>query len=194
MSQYLNDPLVFLIDITFGLYVTVVLLRFLFQLFRVDFYNPVSRLIVKITNPPLQVLRRIAPGIGKIDISSIILMLVVQYISFILITLVIGAQFLPIALLALSAVEIINYTFNIFIFSIIILAVLSWISSPYHHQYNPVARILDQLTQPVMWPLRNLIPPTSGIDLSPMLATIGLFFFKLLIIPPLRDVAGSIPA
>ncbi len=192
MGQYLNDPLIFLIEVVFGLYVTVVLLRFLFQLFGVDFYNPICRLVVKITNPPLRFLRPIVPGIGKIDVSSIILMLTVQYVSFILITLIIGAKFLPVALLALSAVEIINHTFNIFIFSVIILAIFSWISSPY--QYNPVVQILHQLTQPVMRPIQKLMPPVSGIDLSPMLALIGLFFFKLLIIPPLRGLAGYIPA
>ncbi len=191
MSQYLNDPLVFLIEVIFGLYVTVALMRFLFQLFSVDFYNPISQLVVKITNPALRVLRPIAPGIGKVDVSSIILMLAVQYLSFVFITFVIGAKFLPVALLAFSVVEIINHAFNIFIFSIIILAVFSWISSP--HQYNPIVQILDQLTQPIMRPARKLMPSVSGIDLSPMVALIGLFFFRLLIVPPLRDLAGRIP-
>ncbi len=191
MGQYLNDPLVFLVETIFGLYVTVVLLRFLFQLFSVDFYNPISQLIVEITNPPLRILRRIVPARGRIDISSIILMLVVQYVSFTLITLIVGAKFLPAALLMFSAIEIINHMFNIFIFSIIILAVFSWLSSPY--QYSPIIQTLVQLTRPVMRPARRLIPPMSGIDLSPMLALIGLFFFKLLLIPPLRDLAGRIP-
>ncbi len=191
LGQYLNDPLVFLVETIFGLYVTVVLLRFLFQLFSVDFYNPISQLIVEITNPPLRILRRIAPGRGKIDISSIILMLAVQYVSFTLITLIVGAKLLPVALLMFSAIEIINHMFNIFIFSIIILAVFSWLSSPY--QYSPITQILAQLTRPVMRPARRLIPPMSGIDLSPMLALIGLFFFKLLLISPLKDLAGHIP-
>lgn len=189
--QYLNDPLVFLIEVIFGLYVTAVLLRFLFQLLGVDFYNPISQFIVKITNPPLRALRPITPTIGKVDISSIILMLAVQYVSFTFITLIIGTQFLPVALLAFSAIEIINHTFNIFIFSIIILAIFSWISSP--HQYNPAVQVLYQLTRPIMQPVRKLMPPVSGIDLSPMLALIGLFFFRLLIIPPLRELARHIP-
>lgn len=190
MNNYLNEPLVFLIEIIFGLYITVVMLRFFFQLLRVDFYNPVSQAIVKVTNPPLRILRRIIPSIGKIDTSSLLLMLVLQYISFILIMLIVGAQFLPVTLLYLSLVELFNHAFNIFIFSIILLAILSWISSPYHH--NPLAPLLDQLTRPVMRPARRLLPPMGGIDLSPMIVLIALFFFKLLLIPPLQDLARHI--
>lgn len=190
MNNYLSDPLVFLVEILFGLYITVVMLRFLFQLLRVDFYNPISQAIVKVTNPPLRMLRRIIPSIGKVDTSSIVLMLALQYISLILITLIVGASFLPLTLLYLSAVELLNHAFNIFIFSIIILAILSWISSPY--QQNPLAPILGQLTQPIMRPVRKLLPPMGGIDLSPMLALIALFFFKLLIIPPLQDIGRYI--
>jgi len=190
MNNYLSEPLVFLVEILFGLYITVVMLRFLFQLLRVDFYNPVSQTIVKVTNPPLRILRRAIPSIGKIDTSSVILMLVLQYLSFILIMLIVGAQLLPLALLFLSIVELMNHAFNIFIFSIIILAVLSWVSSPY--QQNPIAPLLEQLTRPVMRPVRRLIPPMSGIDLSPMVALIALFFFKMLLIPPLQGLARHI--
>ncbi|NOR41553.1 MAG: YggT family protein, partial [Gammaproteobacteria bacterium] len=135
MNNYLSGPLAFLIEILFGLYITVVMLRFLFQLLRVDFYNPISQAIVKVTNPPLRLLRRVIPSIGKIDTSSLILMLALQYLSLILIVLIAGAHFLPVMLLFLSLVELLNHAFNIFIFSIIILAILSWVSSPY--QQNP---------------------------------------------------------
>ena len=190
MSNYLNEPLVFLIDVLFGLYILVVMLRFLFQLFRVDFYNPLSQAIVKVTNPPLRQFRRLIPSIGKIDTSSLVLMLILQYIALVLKSLVIGIKLLPLALLYLSIIELLNMVFNVFIFSIIILAVLSWVSSPYHH--NPVAPLLEQLTRPVMKPVRKVLPPMGGIDLSPMLAIIALFFFKLLLIPPLQDIARYI--
>jgi YggT family protein len=190
MNNYLNEPLVFLIDVLFGLYILVVMLRFLFQLIRVDFYNPLSQAIVKVTNPPLRQLRRIIPSIGKTDTSSLVLMLVLQYIALVLKSLVIGIKLLPVTLLYLSVVELISMVFNVFIFAIIILAVLSWVSSPYHQ--NPIAPLLEQLTRPVMRPARKILPPMGGIDLSPMLAIIALFFFKLLLIPPLQDIARYI--
>jgi len=188
---YLNEPLIFLVEILFGLYILVVMLRFLFQLMRVDFYNPVSRAIVTITNPPLRALRRFVPSMGKIDTSSIVLMLSLQYLSLAIISWIVGAPLLPVALLLLSLVELLNLVFNVFIFSIVVLAVLSWFASPYHH--NPLASLLEQLTRPVMRPARRLLPPAGGLDLSPMLVIIGLFFLKLLLIPPLRDLARHIP-
>ncbi len=190
MNNYLTDPLVFLVEVIFGLYVIVVLLRFLFQLLRVDFYNPISQAIVKVTNPPLRIMRRVIPSIGKIDTASIVLMLVVQFTGFALINLISGGAFLPLTLLAYSAVEIMNHTFNIFIFSIIILAILSWVSPGQYN--NPIAGILNQLTNPLMQPARRLIPPMGGLDLSPMLVIIALFFFKLLIIPPLHHAVRLI--
>lgn len=190
MNQYLNEPLTFLIDVLFGIYILVVMLRFLFQLMRVDYNNPVSQAIVMVTNPPLRVLRRLIPSIGKIDTSSIILMLLLQFISITLIFMLKGIPFLPLTYLMLSIIELVNLTFNVFIFSIIILAVLSWVSTPYHH--NPLAMVLEQLTRPLIKPARRLIPPTGGIDLSPMLVLVGLFFLKLLLIPPLQDLAKLI--
>ena len=87
MNNYLSDPIVFLVEILFSLYIMVVMLRFLFQLVRADFNNPISQFIVTLTNPLLRPLRRIIPSVGKIDMSSIVLMLLLQYLSLSLITL-----------------------------------------------------------------------------------------------------------
>lgn len=191
MNQYLNEPMIFLIEVLLGLYILIVMLRFLFQLMRVDFYNPLSQAIVTATSPPLRLLRRFIPSIGKVDTSSMVLMLTVQFISFSLISWIVGAPFLPLALLALSIVELLNLTFNVFIFSIVILAILSWVSASY--QQNPLVPILEKLTRPLIRPARKILPPMGGLDLSPMLAMIGLIFLKLLFIPPLQNLARHIP-
>ena len=191
MGQYLDEPFTFLIDVLFGLYILVVMLRFLFQLFKVDFYNPVSQTIVKFTNPPLRILRRFIPSIGKIDTSSIVLMLLLQFTALSLVFLIRGTPFLPLAILALSAIQLIDLIFNVFIFSVIIIVILSWFGAAGYH--NPLAVLLDQFTRPLMRPVRRLLPPAGGIDFSPMLLIIGLIFLKLLLIPPLRDAALHIP-
>ena len=191
MGQYLNEPFTFLIDVLFGLYILIVMLRFLFQLFKVDFYNPISQAIVKFTNPPLRILRRFIPSIGKIDASSIVLMLTLQFIAFSLIFLIQGVPFLPLAILLLSLAELLNLVFNIFIFSVIILAVLSWFGAASYH--NPLAILLEQLTRPVLNPVRRRLPTAGGIDFSPMLVIIGLIFLKLLLIPPLQGLVRHIP-
>lgn len=188
--NYLDQPLIFLIEVLFGLYITVVLLRFLFQLVRANFYNPIAQAIVTLTNPPLRILRRVVPGIGKIDTSSLVLATGLQLIATSLINLIAGGAFLPLTLLFLCLVEILNHFFNIYIFSIIILAILSWVSSS--HPPNPLASILMQITNPLMRPARRILPPVGMFDLSPVLVIIALFFLKLLIIPPLHDLARII--
>ena len=70
---YLTQPAVFLVQVLFGLYATLVVLRFLLQLTRADFYNPISQFIVKATRPLLNPLRRVIPGVSGIDLASLVL-------------------------------------------------------------------------------------------------------------------------
>ena len=75
---YASNAGVFLVDTVIGLYTLLVLLRFLFQLTRADYYNPISQLVVRLSNPPLVQLRRLVPGIGGIDTAAIVLLLVLE--------------------------------------------------------------------------------------------------------------------
>ena len=72
-GDYLTQPAVFLVQVLFGLYATLVVLRFLLQLMRADFYNPVSQFIVRATKPLLNPLRRVIPGVSGMDIASLVL-------------------------------------------------------------------------------------------------------------------------
>ncbi|MEN8177045.1 MAG: YggT family protein [Pseudomonadota bacterium] len=187
-SNYLTNPLVFLIQTLFGLYILAVLLRFILQLVRADFYNPVSQFLVKITTPPLKILRRIIPGFGGIDLSALILVWGLKYLELLLIILVSGATINLWGPLLWSIPELIELVINIFLFAILIQVILSWINPG---TYNPVSTLIYNLTEPVMRPARNLLPPISGLDLSPMLVMIGLVLLKMLLLPPLRAITGS---
>ncbi|MFZ9039964.1 MAG: YggT family protein, partial [Gammaproteobacteria bacterium] len=83
-SGYLLSPLMLIINTLFDLYILLVLLRFLFQMLRADFYNPVSQFIVKLTTPPLKILRRVIPSVGGQDAASIVLCLLLIYAKFLL--------------------------------------------------------------------------------------------------------------
>lgn len=185
----LSNAGVFLISTIFGLYILAIMLRFILQMVRADFYNPVSRFIVKVTNPPLKPLRRIIPGVAGIDMASVLFMLVLQMLEFYIITLFRhfpAPDILGLALYAL--VELVSLSFYIFLFSIFILALLSWINPG---QYNPVSNLLHQISEPVLRPARRMLPPMSGMDLSPMLAMVGLWLIKLLLLDPLGHWAQS---
>ena len=187
-SNYLTNPAVFLIQTLFGLYILAVLLRFLLQLVRADFYNPISQFLVKVTAPPLKILRRIIPGFGGVDLASLLLIWGLKYIELLLIIIVTGMTANVFAPLLWAIPELVELLFNIYLFGVLIQVILSWINPGAH---NPVSALLYSLTEPVMRPARNILPPVSGLDLSPMLVMIGLVLLKMLLLPPLRVITGS---
>ena len=89
-----------------------------------------------------------------------------------------------VGLFILSAAELLALLVNVFLFAIIIQAILSWVSPG---TYNPVTGLLHQLTEPVLRPAKRIIPPVSGLDLSPMAAIIVIYLFVLLFVQPLLD-------
>ncbi len=177
MGSNLTSATAWLISALFSMYILAVMLRFLFQWVRADFSNPISQFIYKVTNPPLMPLRRFIPSYRGLDIAALLLLIVLQCLEFFTIGLLPG-QPLPgfpgIVLWAVAA--LLAVWINIYIYGIIILAVVSWINPM---GYNPVVGLISQLTNPIMRPIRNLIPPMSGLDLSPVFALLILFFVKM---------------
>jgi YggT family protein len=188
-GSYFANAGVFLIDTMFGIYILAVMLRFFLQLVRADFYNPLCQAIVTVTNPPLKPLRRIVPPMGKIDTSSIVLLLLLQIISSYLVFFFLGVGPNFAGVLISAVAELINKAIYLFIFAIVIQIVVSWISPG---TYNPIIGVIDTLTAPIMRPARNALPPMGGIDLSPMLVIIGLTLSAMLVVAPLRDLGRSL--
>jgi YggT family protein len=186
-NSYVANPLEFLINTLFSLYILTVMLRFLLALVRADFYNPVSQFLVKVTNPPLIPLRRIIPSVGKVDTSALLLMLILQMIALALIAGLRGSQISLGGLLILSIAELLGLILNVFLFAILIQVIMSWINPG---AYNPALSIIYSLTEPVLRPCRRLVPPLSGIDLSPLVALIAIQLAKMLLLPPLYQFAA----
>lgn len=180
MNSYFTNPLEFLISTLFSLYILAVMLRFLLGMVRADFYNPISQFLVKITNPLLVPLRKIIPGTGKIDVAAIILMLVLQLIMLAIIVALRGVTPPLLGLLLTAIGTLVILAINVFLFAIIVQVIISWVNPG---SYNPVNGLLSSLTAPVLRPIQRLLPPMSGIDLSPLFALIGLQVLKMLIQP-----------
>ncbi len=174
-----DNPLVFLFETLFDLYIIVLMLRFLLQQVRADFYNPVSQFIVKATAPVLNPARKVIPGIGGIDVATIIVIIVFIAIKIFIIALLSGYSPTLVALLVTGIRDFITLALNIFIFAIVIHAILSWINPD---PYNPVSGILFSITRPVLEPLRRVIKPIGGLDLTPLVALIGLMFLERLVV------------
>ncbi len=188
-SSYMSDPIIFLIDTLFSLYILAVLLRFLLQWCGADFYNPISQFLVKVTHPPLKILRRFVPSIGKIDTSALILVLVLQMIADFSILLLKGVTINIGALTILSITQLISLLINVMVFAVFARALLSWINQG---AFDAAASILATLTEPLLDLCRKVIPSMGGIDLSPLAALLLLQLAKMVILPPLHELANLI--
>ncbi|MDD1623189.1 MAG: YggT family protein [Methylococcaceae bacterium] len=188
-STYMTDPIIFLIDSLFSLYILAVLLRFLLQWCGADFYNPISQFLVKITHPPLRILRRFVPSIGKIDTSSLILILALQMFADFSILMLKGVTINIGALTILSITQLISLLINVFVFAVFARAILSWMNPG---TFNAAASILATLTEPLLDICRKIIPDLGGLDLSPLVALLLLQLAKMVILPPLHELASLI--
>ena len=181
----------FLIGTIFSIYISLVMIRFLLAIVRADFYNPISQTIVRFTNPPLVLLRRIIPPVGRIDTSAIVLMLILQLLELWLRTFIIGHPVPVTALFVLAIFELIKLTIWVYIIALILQAIMSWINPGMYQMQNPMVSILHQLTAPIMKPIRNMLPRTGMIDFSPMLAIIGLYVLLIIVNGILRSLIGG---
>jgi YggT family protein len=187
---YFSEAIRFLITVVFDLYILAVMLRFLLQLVRADFYNPISQFLVTVTNPPLRPLRRFIPGYRGVDLASVVLMLLLKAVEIALISLAIYGRVPGIAgLFIISFAELLNLIIYIFIFAILIQVIISWVNPG---AYNPATVLLYRLTEPLLRPARRLLPPISGLDLSPLLVFIVLQLTIILIIKPLIHLGGTL--
>jgi len=181
---YFSDAGLFLVDTVLGLYTLIVLLRFLLQLTRADFYNPLSQFIVKATNPPLTRLRRIVPGLWGIDLAAVVLLLVLEGLRLSLTVLMLGHTPNLAGVVVLSIAELMKLTVYVIVFCIFVRAMLSWVSGGVHH---PIARLLGSFTDPLLAPARRLLPATGGLDLSPIIVFFALMLVLKLLVQPLLD-------
>lgn len=183
--NFLMNPAIFLIDTLVSLYIFALLLRFLFQWMDADYYNPISQFLIKITHPPLRMLRRFIPSVGRVDTASLVLMLGLQMLGGYLIFLLQDTSLTFPALTVWAFVQLLDLLFNVYFFAIIIRAVLSWVNPG---SYNPAVSLLYSLTEPLLRIGRRLLPPVGGIDLSPLIPLIGIQLAKMLVLPPLQQL------
>ena len=182
----LTDIFVYLVYVFFGLYLMVMLLRFLLQLTRADFYNPISQTLVKLPNPLVIPLRRILPGYGGIDLASLLVALILQMLMIaLLVALQTGALLPVLPLVMASLIGLAAYLVKIYFFAILAMIILSWIAQGGN---NPALRLLFQLTEPVMAPFRKVLPPMGGLDLSPIFVFILINIIQI----ALGHLAGSL--
>jgi len=164
---------VFLVDTLFSLYLMVVILRLWLQMVQADFYNPLSQFVVKATHPIVGPLR----SIGRFDTATFVLAVAVCALKLITLGLMFGGSLNPVGIAILSVIGVIKETLSLMFWVLLLRAILSWVSQG----QSPVDYVLYQLTEPFLAPIRKVIPPLGGLDLSVLIAIIALQFLQLLI-------------
>lgn len=167
----------FLIQTLFDMYAYIVLARVLLQAVRADFYNPVSQFVVKATDPLLRPLHRILPT-RPLDIGGLLVFFLVVFIKLGLLIFMLAKQQLGIAdWMFASLLSAVGLVIGFYIYAIFMLVIFSWIQPG---TFNPLSLILHQITEPLMAPVRKIIPATGGIDWAPMVVLLLLYLVKIL--------------
>ena len=168
----------YLVSTLISLYVTAIMLRLLLQWVRADFYNPVCQFLVKVTNPVLVPLRRVIPSIGRLDTASVVLMLVLESVGVWFMSLFAPLSWGVPEIILFAVVSLVAMLLWTYFILIIAEVILSWVGQHFRH---PIVPLIYQLTGPVLRPIRRIIPPIAGIDLSPLFALVVIRFLLLLI-------------
>lgn len=184
----LIEPVIFVIQTLGSLYLIAVLLRFVLQLSKADFYNPISQFIVRITKPLLMPLRRFIPGYGGIDFASLVLALLVQLALMSIILLISSTAFPDLLRFVGWAVICVAALFlRIYFFALLISVILSWVAPG---SRAPGAMLIQQICEPALAPIRRIIPALGGLDLSPIFAFIAIHLLTTYVLLPAAIAMG----
>jgi YggT family protein len=184
----------FVLDALFSLFILAVLVRFWMQVFRAPVRNPIAHFTIALTDFAVKPLRRVIPGLLKLDIASLLVAWFAEFLLQVLVLMVMGASVIErpgvlSVVLFLALVKLVRLSVYVFIGAIIIQAVLSWVAS-----YHPVAPFFDALARPFLRPIQRAVPPIGGVDISPVLALITLQLILMLPVTWLEAETGRIVA
>ena len=182
----INTAMVFLINLVFDMYIMALLLRFILQYIKADFYNPISQLVIQVTSKPfLMPLRRVIPGFYGLDFAIIFLIFVTLMIKAMLLSLVAthGLPSIP-GIIVWSIGSFIGSVLTLYFWCIIITAIMSFIPNM---QHSPVHNTFYNITSPILKPIRKKMPMIGGFDLSPFAACVLITLMQILISQPLTN-------
>ena len=183
----LNGAAIFVIQTLGSLYLLIVLLRFILQLVRANFYNPLCQFTVKATQPLLKPLRRVIPSLFGLDMSSLVLAIVVQMVIFAVVLTLSYMSFNVLGLLLWAIIGVTALFLKVFFFALIINVILSWVAPG---STSPGAELVNQITEPALAPFRRFLPSMGGLDISPILAFMVIQLIQSFVIPPLAMYVG----
>lgn len=184
----MRDALTFIFRTLLDLYIITFVLRLILQWVRADFRNPLTQFVLRVTNPLVIPARRLIPPAGNLDTATLVVVLLLELLMTVVMINVacLGSAGIG-QIIALTVLRVVYLTLRIYLFVILIYVVLSWISPG---TYNPAVSLLSSIADPVLRPLRKVIPTIAGLDLSALFAIIGIQAFTMIL--PIGPAMGGL--
>lgn len=178
----MNEVAILIVNTLGSLYLLAILLRFLLQLAKADFYNPITQIVVRATDPGVQIFRRFVPGFRGVDFSTLVFAMLFQMAAMTALIFLNGLALPGFGLiLTWSAMGLLSFILNIYFWCIIISIVASFLAPQSSH---PALMLVRQITEPVMAPFRKILPPMGGLDLSPIFVFLSIQIIRVMLIMP----------
>jgi YggT family protein len=178
MGGSVGNAFAFLIETLFSLYIAALMLRTLLEAVGADYYNPVCQVLLRVTEPLVGPLGKVIPRLGRLNTAALVALLVLQTIAVIIVAAVSGWSVDPLQAVIVAVFRLIRMLLVMYLVLIIAEVILSWVGGGMRH---PIIPLIYQLTRPVLEPIRRVVPTIAGLDLSPLVAIIGIQFLMILI-------------
>jgi len=187
MENTSSEVALLLINASAGFFLLIVMLRFMLQAVRADFYNPISQFIVKVSSPVLVPIRKIVPGMAGFDIAAIVLILIIQVLAITLSMLASGYSIQPINIAIWAALGSVGLFLKLYFWGILIIVISSWIAP---QSSNPALLLVRQLVEPLMGRIRKALPDMGGLDLSPIIVFLVIQVCQVILVGMARDTGA----
>ena len=178
----------FLITTLFDLVSFIFILRIVLVWARADYHNPISQFVYKLTQFIIGPLRRVVPNYKNIEFASVIIVIVLAMVKYSLLGLLLFGRAHPAGLVILASADILKSVLNLFFYAILLQAIMSWVQSG----YSPILYLLNQITLPLMRPFQRIIPPISGMDITPIPVMILLQLMIIVVVMPLFNLGQNL--
>ena len=180
------ETIALVVNIVIIVYIWIIILRALISWVNPDPFNPAVKFLRDVTDPVLIPARRLFPFGGMIDLSPIIVILILLFLRIVIVQLLLNLSqsytslngFVILGIFIFALATMFDMIINVIIFIVIVRAILSWISPD---PRNPIVISIYALSEPILRPIRRIIPPIGSIDLSPFVVIILLFLIKSLL-------------
>jgi YggT family protein len=188
MGQSVGSAGVFLVMTLVNLYLFIVVLRLILQFSKADFYNPISQALAKATSPLVRPLQKVIKPIGRIDLATLTIAFLVKAVGLAVVYLIAGGGIPPIVSLLFGTLTgVITTLLDIYFYALIGSIILSWVAPQSSH---PGVMLIYQITEPVLSPVRNILPSLGGLDLSPIFVFITINVIEIMVIGTIGQMSG----